>query len=253
MEGIMKQATAKSHMKHHVVGKMPQRPEMKVVRLSPLRKPRPAKATMKRVGIVPHAPHTPHLGPSAAQTADGIQFPPNIGETDTNVVSHGGSVAPGVPVQLIFWGNNWTTGDAALRDQLVAAALNLIEGGPFSSALGQYGLSGPTFRGTTTIISPEPPASFDDGSVGDIVWACIDQNIFPAVGEVGFPSRGVGAAVGADGENIQVVGAANHGRDHFRALGDDARLALLRPVAFYEHALVPTLAGVTNVADFLAG
>ena len=171
--------TAKRQVKHHAVGKMPQRSEMKVVRLGPLRKPRPAKATMNRVGIVPHTPHTPHVGPSAAQKADGIQFPPNIGETDTNVVSHGGAVAPGVAVQLIFWGNNWTTGDATLRDQLVAAALNLIEGGPFSSALGQYGLSGPTFRGTTTIISPEPPASFDDGSVGDIVWACIDQNIFP--------------------------------------------------------------------------
>ncbi len=81
-------------------------------------------------------------------------------------------------MQLIFWGNNWNTGDTALRDHLVAASLNLIDG-PFSSALGQYGLAGPTFRGTTTIISPGPPSSFDDGSVGDIVWACIDQNIFP--------------------------------------------------------------------------
>jgi hypothetical protein len=133
MEDIMK-GTAKRHVKHDAVGKMPQRSEMKVVRLGPLRKPRPAKATMKRVGIVPYVPHTPHVGPSAAQKADGIQFPPNIGETDTNVVSHGGAVAPGVPVQLIFWGNNWTTGDATLRDQLVAAALNLIEGGPFCSA-----------------------------------------------------------------------------------------------------------------------
>ena len=60
----------------------------------------------------------------------------------TNVVSHGGTVAPGVPVQLIFWGNNWNTGNAGLRDQLVAAAHNLIDG-PFTSALGQYGLKRP--------------------------------------------------------------------------------------------------------------
>jgi hypothetical protein len=171
----MQETTAKGPV---AVGRMPRRSEIKVVNLGSGIKQRPAKATMKRVGIVPPAPHTPNVGASAAQKADGIQFPPNSGEADTNVVLHRGTVAPGVPVELIFWGNNWTTGDAALRDHLVAAALNLIDG-PFSSALGQYGLSGPTFRGTTAIISPEPPASFDDGSVGDIVWACIDQNIFP--------------------------------------------------------------------------
>jgi hypothetical protein len=174
----MEKATVKRQVQPHAIDKMPPRADMRVVNLGSVLKQRPAKATMKRVGVVPPTPNMPHAGASSAQKADGIQFPPNAGETDTNVVSHGGTLASGVPVQLIFWGNNWTTGDAALRDQLIAAALNLIDG-PFSSALGQYGLSGPTFRGTTTIISPEPPASFDDGSVGDIVWACIDQNIFP--------------------------------------------------------------------------
>ena len=175
---MQQEAKAKSASKPRPVSKMPRRPEMKVVNLGPALKKRPAKAAMRRVGIVPVASHKPYVGLPKAQTADGIQFPPNSGETDTNVVSHGGTMASGVAVQLIFWGNNWTTGDAALRDNLVAAALNLIDG-PFTSALGQYGLAGPTFRGTTTIISPEPPASFDDGSIGDIVWAAIDQNIFP--------------------------------------------------------------------------
>ncbi len=158
---------------------MPSRAEMKVVNLGEKLQPRPQKAEMKRAGIVPIAPHSPHVGPSASKNADGFQFPANSGVTDTNVVNHGGVTAPaGIPVQLIFWGNNWNTGDAGLRDKVVAAALNLI-GGPYSSALGQYGLGGPSFRGSTTVTSPAPPATFDDGSIGDLVWSCTGANIFP--------------------------------------------------------------------------
>jgi hypothetical protein len=156
---------------------MPGRPAMKVVDLGATLK-KPAKGKMKRIGIVPVGDAAPHTASTAAQTADGFTFPVNGGVTDTNVVSHGGTVAPGVAVQLIFWGNSWNTTDAALRDQIVSATLNLIEG-PFTSALGQYGLGGPTWRGTTTVISPAAPATFDDGTIGDLVWSCIDANIFP--------------------------------------------------------------------------
>jgi len=173
----MQQHTEVHPAQTHAPSAMPKRPETKVVRLKPL-KPRPAKATMKRVGIVPAAPHSPHVGGSSAKTADGIQFPANAGETDTNVVFHGGTTAGGVSVQLIYWGNSWNTSDATLQQQLTNAAMNLIDG-PFYSALGQYGLNRPTFRGSITILSPDPPSSFDDGNVGDIVWACMDQNIFP--------------------------------------------------------------------------
>ena len=175
----MVEATLKNPVHAPAAVPMPSRAEMKVVNLGRTLEPRPEKAEMKRAGIVPLAPNSPHVGPSAAENADGFQFPANSGVTDTNVVNHGGVTAPaGIPVQLIFWGNNWNTGDAGLRDKLVAAALNIIEG-PYASALDQYGLSGPTFRGSTTVTSPAPPATFDDGSIGDLVWTCIGANIFP--------------------------------------------------------------------------
>ena len=60
----------------------------------------------------------------------------------------------------------------------MASAAALI-GGPYYTALKEYGAAKPTFRGAVTVISPNPPSSFDDGDVGDLVWNCIDANIFP--------------------------------------------------------------------------
>src|SRR5579883_2429442 len=156
---------------------MPARPEMKIVDLGTALKKPPAKGKMKRIGIVPPAVADPKVAPGA-KTADGFQFPANGGVTDTNVVSHGGTTAGGIAVELIFWGNSWNTTDSGLRTQIVNAVLNIVEG-PFSSALGQYGQAGPTWRGNTTVTSPAPPGTFDDGSVGNLVWACMDANIFP--------------------------------------------------------------------------
>jgi hypothetical protein len=157
---------------------MPARMASKVVDLGPALKPRLEKAKMTRAGIVAPADRTPMLGVGAANHADGFQSPANSGITDTNVVNHGGAVAPNVPVHLIFWGDSWNGGDATLRDQLIAAALNLIEG-PYCSAVGQYGLGGPSYRGSTTVTGPAPPGNFDDGTVGDLVWNCIDAGAFP--------------------------------------------------------------------------
>lgn len=145
-------------------------------------KPRKAKARMKRVGIVPVAPDSRHMeetGSSVRSASYDLLFPPNNGVTDTNVVNHGGAIAPGVPVELVFWGSAWDTpANSAIRAQLVAAATGLIAG-PYFSALKEYGISAPTFRGAITLESPGPPASFDDGDVGDALWNMIDANVFP--------------------------------------------------------------------------
>jgi hypothetical protein len=159
-------------------GRMPGRVATSVVDLGTALRPRPQKAKVKRVGIVPPAPRTPMVAMTAPENADGFVFPANGGVTDTNIVNHGGATAGSVSVQLIFWGPSWNAGDAGLRNQLTSAAMNLIDG-PYCSAVGQYGLGGPSFRGTTTVISPTPPASFDDGTIGDLVWACIDAGFFP--------------------------------------------------------------------------
>src|SRR5690348_6351697 len=152
---------------------MPGRVAMSVVDLGTALRPRPKKAQTKRIGIVPQSTRSPMVDVATPENADGFTFPANGGATDTNVSNHGGATAPSVPVQLIFWGTSWTTTDAGLREQLVSAAMNLIEG-PYPSAVGQYGLAGPSLRGTTTVISPAAPASFDDGTIGDLVWSCID-------------------------------------------------------------------------------
>src|SRR5947209_6989870 len=86
---------------------MPEPPRHAIIELGASLKPRPEKARTRRIGIVPAAPAAPVLGDIPVQNADGFTFPANVGETDTTVVNHGGTVAPGVPVQLIFWGSTW--------------------------------------------------------------------------------------------------------------------------------------------------
>ena len=151
--------------------------------LGPVLKPSPQQASTRVIGIVPAVSHSPAVDHSA-QGADGFTFPANTGVADTNIVFHGGTVASGMAVQLIFWGDSWNGPDATLRDQLTNAALNLIDG-PYCSAVGQYGLNGPFYRGSVTVTSPAPPASFDDGTIGDLVWNCIDANSFPEPDDTG--------------------------------------------------------------------
>jgi hypothetical protein len=159
--------------------------EMRVVSLGPTLKPKPRKAATRRVGVVPNVATTVYDDLGTPLNADGFTFPANAGVTDTNVVFHGGAIAPGVPVQIIFWGDAWNAEPSAtLRNQLVEAAVNLIDG-PYFSALGQFGVTGPSYRGAVTVTSPGPPAKFDDGNIGDLVWNCIDAGIFAEPDDTG--------------------------------------------------------------------
>jgi hypothetical protein len=150
------------------------------VSLPRLKKP-PKKAKMTRVGIVPDDVATLSEDGAArfAELRTDLRLPPNAGETDLSVTFHGGAIASGVAVELIFWGSAWQQpANSVLRAQFVASAAALI-GGPYYTALKEYGAAKPTFRGAVTVISPNPSNSFDDGDVGDLVWNCIDANIFP--------------------------------------------------------------------------
>lgn len=96
----MVEATLKNPVHAPTAIPMPSRAEMKVVNLGATLEPRPPQAEVKRAGIVPMVPNTPHVGPTAVENADGFQFPANSGETDTNIAYHGGAVAPpGIAVQ----------------------------------------------------------------------------------------------------------------------------------------------------------
>ncbi|MGH3471842.1 MAG: hypothetical protein ACRDPG_07330, partial [Nocardioidaceae bacterium] len=108
-----------------------------------------------------------------------LLFPANNGVTDTNVANHGGALASGAPIQLVFWGAQWNTAaNSLVRAQLLAAATGLISG-PYFTALKEYGALRPSFRGAVTLDSPGPPTNFDDGDVGDALWNMIDANVFP--------------------------------------------------------------------------
>ena len=150
------------------------------VSLPRLKKP-PKKADLRRIGIVPDdvATLSEDSVTQFTELRADLRLPPNAGETDLNVTFHGGAIASGVAVELIFWGSAWQQpANSALRAQFAASAAALI-GGPYYTALKEYGAAKPTFRGAVTVISPDPPGSFDDGDVGDLVWNCIDANIFP--------------------------------------------------------------------------
>jgi hypothetical protein len=150
----------------------------------PKLKARAKHAGVKRVGIVPEVEtlftfsRTGAVRSVSTSTQD-LLFPANAGTADTNVVNHGGAIASGVPVELVFWGSAWNTpANSALRAQVVAALSGLIAG-PYFSQLKQYGANRPSFRGAVTLVSPGPPTNFDDGDVGDALWNMIDANVFP--------------------------------------------------------------------------
>jgi hypothetical protein len=69
-------------------------PEAQTVSLGERLKPRPEKAMMRRVGIVPEEPAEAQVELLEPITADGFKFPANGGVTDTNVVCDGGPARP---------------------------------------------------------------------------------------------------------------------------------------------------------------
>lgn len=142
-------------------------------------------ASRLSVGIAPLVEAaSPRRPPKASIGEDSFQ-PPNSGVTDTRVVYHNGAVASGVPVVLIYWGQVWSNPpNLQLLQQFDAAARSLV-GGPFPSALEQYGVARPWVRPSIQVTSPPPPASFDDGSIKNLVTALIENGNYPEPDEEG--------------------------------------------------------------------
>jgi hypothetical protein len=84
-------------------------------------------------------------------------------------------------MQIIYWGSVWVNGANSSFSTQFTNAAQLLFNGPYYSALRQYGVGQrPFMRGPGLyVISPDPPSSFNDGDVGDLVWNMIDQGIFP--------------------------------------------------------------------------
>jgi hypothetical protein len=100
-----------------------------------------------------------------------------------SVKFHGGPVASGAPIQLIFWGSWWKTPDGATQATLIIDRTQAVITSNYFSELAQYGVAPPRWRGALTVTDPSPPTTFnnnkDSNVVYDLVDSLIDNDVFP--------------------------------------------------------------------------
>ena len=120
-----------------------------------------------------------------------LVFPPDTSCPAANVSSHGGAIATGTPVHLLFWGQDWQTRLDPSRGGLLAnsftAAVKSILAGPWMSGLRQYGVKRSPFGSSTTVPTDPPflPHTFDNGDVENLIQSRIDGGQFPEPDEPG--------------------------------------------------------------------
>lgn len=189
----------------------------------PLKRPPRPNAHMRRVGLV-----QAETAPAMVENYGDLVMPPNNGIAGTKVTNHGGGVASGIRVQLVFWGSSWNLDPANHLARKFVRTVALLLAGPYYSGLKQYGISiPPVLCNPALVVTPDPGLTFDDDSIGDLVWNLIDQNVFPEPGKSTEPiayvimphaesSYGSGALAGAHSHpadydfspDIGVVGTA---------------------------------------------
>ena len=108
-------------------------------------------------------------------------------DLDGTLANGGGALAgapEGHPLQLLFWGDWWTTAGATKRGLVEARTRALLESGYFSE-LTQYGVPhAPVWRGSLIVIDPAPPSSADDADdlmkkVLRMVEDLLEDDVFP--------------------------------------------------------------------------
>jgi hypothetical protein len=112
----------------------------------------------------------------------------------TDVTYHGGLLGAGLPgglpVQLLFWGT-WWNGDGTERRVGIEQAVQRLLGSPYFDRLDQYRIvPHPTYRGSTTVLDPAPPAIYSGDNIHGLITTLIDDNKFPepddAGGRIGY-------------------------------------------------------------------
>jgi hypothetical protein len=121
--------------------------------------------------------------PPTAPTQTLLRFDQH--KTPTDLTFHGGAIAPALPIQLLFWGEFWRSLGAQQRSDIEARAQELLAG-PYTSALDQYGITRPFYRGSLIVLSPAPPTDpFDGGDINSMIWDLINTGVFPEPDEPG--------------------------------------------------------------------
>jgi hypothetical protein len=95
-----------------------------------------------------------------------------------------GGAAGGHPVQLIFWGDWWNTGDGKPKLSLIEQRVQGLLASPYFSELAQYGVAhAPIWRGSTVVTRPTPPVRVHSREATrrclDLVNDMIDNGVFP--------------------------------------------------------------------------
>jgi hypothetical protein len=129
----------------------------------------------RSVSSCPPGPRTVPVGGTL------LKYAPTKSPTD--LTFQGGSIAPGVPVQLVFWGDWWNGDGQGLRSDLESAVQNILAG-PYTSALDQYGISKPSYRGPGHVAGGSPQ-QFGWSDVQKFIQGLIDGNVFPEPDEDG--------------------------------------------------------------------
>jgi hypothetical protein len=151
--------------------------ELKVVSLSNFKKRhRDPDRRLVPEGLVPFGEKVP--------IGDDMFQPPNGNIADTNVVYHGGAIADGVPIVLLYWGSAWNNATNPTLAEFDTAARSLVYG-PFPSQLEQYGVGRPRVKQSIQVMTPDEPGFFFQGDVEDMVSALIESGEFPEPDEDG--------------------------------------------------------------------
>jgi hypothetical protein len=95
----------------------------------------------------------------------------------------GGPIGVGTPVQLIFWGDWWQTPAGQERSGWVESSTRALLSSRYFEELVQYLGTPPAFRGSTFVVSPDPPGHVLTGiaaqAVEDLIDELIEQDEYP--------------------------------------------------------------------------
>ncbi len=138
------------------------------------------------------SPHITGSGRVRAQ-GDNIAIPiplptqnASSGDSGTNVeqVDNGGSVLTNVNVYLVYWGSAWERTPIPSADDITNCVTSILSG-PYLSALAQYrNIGSGTLYGTTQVTISDPPGTFSNDDVGNLLKDLIDAKTVPTPGEV---------------------------------------------------------------------
>ncbi|MEJ7682451.1 MAG: hypothetical protein WKG06_32285 [Segetibacter sp.] len=129
-----------------------------------------------------------------------------------SVSPHGGPVGSGMPVEVLFWGDWWTTAEGVDRRNLLINRTQALLASDYFSELKQYGIDKPHWRGAKIVTEPGPLAAFNSNddiqSVPDLIDDLIDDDVFPdpddeKIAFMVFMAKGFTQSIGANGSHTK--------------------------------------------------